>query len=72
MSETCCERPVVAMWMIGWWPHKDERGREHRHDPNQRNCMNCGKKWFVPCWCGWMNGEMHRELRIKPCPVSAR
>jgi len=31
-------------WMIGWWPDD-----EHYHDPNRKECGDCGHWWWIVC-----------------------
>jgi hypothetical protein len=53
----CCAQPSVVQHLRGWWPHRDERGQLHSHDPNRRWCLSCKREWFVPCpQCGWRAG----------------
>jgi hypothetical protein len=40
-------------WLIGWWPSED-----HYHDPNRKECMDCGHWWWIVCpTCGHNKGR---------------
>jgi len=39
-----CGSGNYGEWMMGWWPTE-----EHYHDPNRKQCEDCGHFWWIVC-----------------------
>lgn len=51
-----CGSDSYFEWLIGWWP--DE---EHYHDPNRKECVDCGHWWWIECPTCDHNKDMTKE-----------